>query len=173
MNQGGFTNKFFIICAVLTIAAVSYFVFIREPAVEDESMTDSSVNDSGDMMAPLLGGKNAIYVPDVMPATNVNVGFANFGDGGYVVIHEDNDGKPRAIVGNSTLLSQGENKNCEVMLSRESVDGETLYAMLHSDNGDGVFNPADDPPTTDDQGNIVLMKFQIRVDAEEPGEVSL
>lgn len=49
----------------------------------------------------------------------------------------------------------------EVMLSRPSVDGENLFAMLHQDNGDGVFNLSDDAPIKDDEGNIVVVKFMI------------
>lgn len=140
------------------IAVVIYFVF---------------TGGSEDTTAPLLVGDNAIYVSDAMPAVSVQVGFAVLAEGGYVVMHEDSEGKPGAIIGNSDVLSQGESQDFEVMLSRESVDGETLYAMLHSDNGDGAFNPAEDKPIKDDQENVVLMRFQVSSDAEESGVISL
>jgi len=140
------------------VAVVIYFVFT---GVSEDTTT------------PLLVGDNAIFVSDAMPAASVKVGFAVLAEGGYVVIHKDNEGKPGAIIGNSDVLSQGESRDLEVMLSRESVDGETLYAMLHSDNGDGAFNPAEDKPIKDDQGNVVFMKFQVSSSAEEPGAVSL
>lgn len=155
-----------IIIVIILAAVVAYFLYFRSPAVEP-------ISDSGDTGAPLLVGDNAIYVSDAKPAATVMVGFAVLADGGYVVIHEDSDGKPGAIVGNSDILSQGENKDFEAALSRESIDGETLYAMIHSDNGDGEFNPAEDLPIKDDQENVVLMKFQVSESAEEPGAVSL
>jgi len=162
-----------VIAALLTAAVVSYFAFIRKPAVEDGLMPEPPIGDSGDTTEPLLVGNNAIFVSDAKPATRVKIGFAILAGGGYVVIHEESGGKPGAIVGNSNTLPQGERRDFEATLSRESVDGETLYAMLHSDNGDGAFNAADDPPIRDDQGNIVLMKFQVSSSAEESGAISL
>ncbi|MCH7883322.1 hypothetical protein IIA95_02825 [Patescibacteria group bacterium] len=159
MNKIGFSTLL-VIVVLLVVVVIGYFVFVQKPAEQ------TNIN-------PLLVGDNAIYVSNTKPATMVNVGFAILAGGGYVVIHEDGEGKPGAIVGNSIFLPQGENRDFEVTLSRESVDGEVLYAMLHSDNGDGVFNPAEDSPIQNDQGNIILMRFQISSDATEPGAISL
>ena len=78
--------------------------------------------------------------------------------------------EPTESVGSTSQLLIGDN---EMPLSRESVDGEVLYAMLHFDNGDGVFNPAEDSPIIDDQGNIILMRFQVSESATEPDAISL
>ena len=158
---------------IVVAAAVVYFAFMREPAAEEGLMSESSTSDSDDTMAPLIVGNNVIYVSDAKPLARIRVGLAILAGGGYVVIHEDSEGKPGAIVGNSDILPQGESRGFEITLSRESLDGETFYAMLHSDNGDGVFNPAEDAPIKDDQGNIVLMIFHISSSAEEPDAFSL
>lgn len=157
INQRGFSTLL-VIVVLLVVVVIGYFAFVQKPA---------------EQTSPLLVGDNAIYVSDIKPATMVNVGFAILSGGGYVVIHEDSEGKPGAIVGNSILLPQGENRDFEVTLSQESVDGEVLYAMLHSDNGDGVFNPAEDSPIQDNQGNIILMRFQVSSNATEPEVISL
>jgi len=40
-----------------------------------------------------------------------------------------------------------------VMLTRETQVGETLYAMLHSDDGDGTYEfPGDDLPIKNEEG---------------------
>lgn len=168
-----FSKPLIVILVILLVSVAGYFAFVRGPAVEEEPIKQVPISDSGDEAAPLLVGNNAIYVSDVKPAASVKVGFATLAGGGYVVIHEDGEGKPGAILGSSDILPQGESRNFEATLSRESVDAETLYAMLHSDNGDGTFNPSDDPPIKDDQGNIILMKFQVSNSAEEAGAVSL
>ena len=173
MNQKRFSTIHSIIVVVIIIAAVSYFSFMRETVVEDKLIQEPLIGDSGDTAKPLLIGNNAIYVSSVKPATNIKVGFAVLAGGGYVVIHEDSKGSPGAIIGSSDRLSPGENRGFDIALSRESVDGETFHAMLHSDNGDGIFNAVDDFPVKDSQGNIILMKFQISNRAEEPEAISL
>ena len=92
---------------------------------------------------------------------------------GWIVIHANNEGKPGTIIGNSDFLSSGETRDFSINLTRASVDGEQLFAMPHKDNGDDVFNAADDTPVQDEEGNVMFMKFFISVDAEEPSAVSL
>ncbi|MCH7952057.1 hypothetical protein IH980_04955 [Patescibacteria group bacterium] len=87
---------------------------------------------------------------------------------GYVVIHEDADGKPGAIIGASDLLPKGESEGMVVELDRPTEEGEVLYAMLHFDDGDLEFDAASDDPIIDEEGNIVLMKFVI---IEQPAEI--
>ena len=54
---------------------------------------------------------------------------------GWIVIHEDDgSGGIGGILGQA-LLSDGINLDVSVNLSRDAVDGETLYAMLYSDDG--------------------------------------
>ncbi|MCH7759019.1 hypothetical protein IID20_01545 [Patescibacteria group bacterium] len=171
MNQKGYSITYIIIVIIVVVAA-AYFIFMREPAVKKDLIQEPPISGSTNTVEPLLIGNNAIYVSDVKPSTSVKVGFAILAGGGYVVIHEDSEGKPGAIIGNSDVLPQGENRDFDVELTRESIDDETLYAMLHSDNGDGEFNPAEDPPINS-QGSIILMKFQVSASAEEPGAISL
>lgn len=173
MSKKIFSTPLVVALVILLVSVVGYFAFVRESTVEEEPIIQVPISDSGDTAAPLLVGNNAIYVSDAKPAASLRVGFSILAGGGYVVVHEDREGKPGAIIGNSDMLSQGESRNFEVALSRKSVDTETLYAMLHSDNGDGIFNPADDPPIKDDQGNVVLMKFQVSNSAEEASVISL
>lgn len=173
MSKKIFSTPLVVVLVILLVSVVGYFAFVRGPTTEEEPTTQAPISDSGDTVAPLLVGSNAIYVSDVKPSASVKVGFATLTGGGYVVVHEDREGKPGAIIGNSDILPQGESRDFGVTLSRESVDTETLYAMLHSDNGDGIFNPSEDSPIKDDQGNVVLMKFQVSNSAEEAGAVSL
>ncbi|MDQ7814984.1 MAG: hypothetical protein RDU25_04245 [Patescibacteria group bacterium] len=83
----------------------------------------------------------------------------NLAKPGYVMIHEVADGKPGKIIGTGTLLNAGETK--EVYVKATIVSGKEYFAMLHTDNGDGFFNIAKDSPTTDADGNIVMMKFSV------------
>lgn len=112
---------------------------------------------------------NAIYVSDQKPLSEIRVGFAVMAEGGYVVIHDDEEG-PGRILGRSGYLPPGETQNFYITLSAKLPPGY-YYAMLHSDNGDGRFNLAEDGPIKDEQGNVMMMRFLVSEEAENGGAI--
>lgn len=147
--------------AILVVTAGWYYAsrksVVVAPSTEQEGATEDAVS-SGSLMV----SENAVMANNQTPGISVKISFVSFAKGGYVVIHErKDDGTPGAILGNVGHLLPGESRDIEVMLSRPSIDKENLFAMLHQDNGDGVFNLSDDAPIKDDEGNIVMVKFMI------------
>jgi hypothetical protein len=64
--------------------------------------------------------------------------------GDYLVVHRDDGGRPGEPVGH-VEIDEGASENVRVGLD-ETVDGETtLWVVLHDDDGDGEFDPEDDP----------------------------
>ncbi len=157
-------GKFTILIIIIILVLAGYFALRGNNLAEEPT---------GNTISPLIIGDNAIFAPDQKPGSDVNIGLAVFGEEGYVVIHEDSNGAPGKIIGSSELMMVGESQNVEIELSRLSRNGENLFAMLHKDNGDGSFNPAEDAPVVDETGNIILMRFLISEEATEPGAVSL
>jgi hypothetical protein len=94
---------------------------------------------------------------------------------GWVVIHEDDDGSPGAVIGNAAV-SDGTSTDVSVTLDRDAEDGETLYAMLHDDSpedGEYSFDPSasepEDPPALDADGEVVVDPFTVTLPgANEP-----
>ena len=158
-------NKTITIIIALLLVGLGAFFFYQS-STEEEAAPELTL---------LRVGENAIYVADQMPAAaeTVMIGFVDLVEVGWVVIHENNEGKPGTIMGNSDFLSSGETRDFSINLTRASVDGEQLFAMPHKDNGDGVFNAVDDTPVIDEEGNVMFMKFFISIDAEEPSAVNL
>lgn len=118
----------------------------------------------GDDMAqtmPARVGENAIYVPPQKPGTQIYIALAALKNGGYVVIHEDAAGAPGKILGASSLLPAGGSGEFKITINRSSVNGETLHAMLHTDNGDGQFMAATDAPVKNEAGDIIMIGFTI------------
>lgn len=152
-----------IIIAVFIIGAVVLFLNKNEESILNN-------NSSGFVI-----GNNAIYVAEQEPTDTVSVWVARFEKPGFVVIHEDAAGSPGKILGISPLLLAGENKNLPpIKLSRKTTDGETIYAMLHLDNGDGKFDAANDKPALDSVGGSpVMMVVDVSNNATEPGAVNL
>ena len=127
---------------------------------------------SGDS-STLRVGENGLYVPDQKPDEEINANLVFMKEDGFVVIHESNNGSPGTIIGSSAVLQSGDSNNVTIELSRVTADNESLIAMLHKDNGDGEFNPSEDSPVVDEQGNVIQMNFQISSNAEDSGAISL
>ena len=123
----------------------------------------------------LIVSTNAIYVAGEPPSKTVSVTVVRFEKPGFVVIHEDAAGGPGGILGASRMLPVGETKNlAPIALSRATKNGETIYAMLHIDDGDSVFDAVDDKPARDPVGGEpVVMIFTVSAEAEEPDSVNL
>ncbi len=79
---------------------------------------------------------------------------------GFIVIHADDNGAPGEVLGN-TAVTDGTNADVAVTLSRDVVHEETLYAMLHVDEGTvGEYEfPGPDGPARDANGDVITPGF--------------
>lgn len=103
---------------------------------------------------------NSVSASGQPAGQTVTIASVTLKENGFIAIHEDAEGKPGKVIGNSTLLQAGSYSNVTVNLTRVSKDDETLHPMLHSDDGDGTYGfPDEDFPIKDEQGNIVITKF--------------
>lgn len=160
-------NKTIVIVALIAVVIVGLTLYFRS----GDSELDSTNNSSG-----LIVGKNAIYAAEQLPGNSVIISVARLEKPGFVVIHEDNAGTPGNILGVSNLLQEGETRDLPaIQLSRTTEDGEDIYAMLHLDDGDGIFDAVKDLPALDSTTNSpVMTTVTISKEAvEAEGEVNL
>lgn len=150
-----------LILGIITIIILGSVLFFIDDNDEKLNINDQS---------GLIISNNAIYVADQIPGDNILVQVAHLEKPGFVVIHEDNNGAPGKILGVSSLLGAGETKNLpSINLFRATKDNETIYAMIHLDNGDGKFDVTNDKPALDSIGGVpVMMIVTISKDATEP-----
>ena len=155
-----------LLLGVIIIVIVGIFLFLGNSGKEPDSAGDSS---------GLIISTNAIYAAEQAPGQEFSVAVVYLEKPGFVVVHEDNAGKPGQILSASALLPAGENKNTPpIALPRATKDGETLYAMLHLDNGDGQFDAVKDKPAQDKVGGVpVMMIIGVSQGATEPGAINL
>ena len=151
---------------IIVALMVGAILFLRGGSEESGIPSDS---------AGLVIGTNAIYVAEQAPLKTLTVAVVRLEKPGFVVIHEDAAGAPGRILGASNALPSGETqKLAPIPLSRMTRDGETLYAMLHLDDGDLVFDALKDTPALDRVGALpVMMAVTVSAQATEPDEVSL
>ncbi|MBI5655104.1 hypothetical protein HZC53_05650 [Candidatus Uhrbacteria bacterium] len=99
-----------------------------------------------------------IEVKDQPAGIEVKLDYVLLQKQGFVVIHEDKDGMPGAIIGSSELLNAGEMR--ETFVKVKTQTGKTYWAMLHADNGDKKFDAKTDAPVKDSKDAIVMAKFK-------------
>ncbi|CAN5170376.1 hypothetical protein BH11PAT1_BH11PAT1_5170 [soil metagenome] len=114
---------------------------------------------------------NAIAASAQTNSNNATASMVVLTKPGFVVIHEDGNGKPGAIIGTSTILKAGKSDNVKIKLSRKTVKGEMLYAMLHTDNGDGLYTEVDLP--VNGKNREPIMMNVVVDDSESPKDISL
>jgi hypothetical protein len=155
--------KSFIFILVITVSLGVAFLLLK----------DIKEFDTDEDSAGFVIGENAIYVVEQMPSRTISAAIVRLEKPGFVVIHEDRNGTPGNILGVSGLLADGETNSVQITLSRSTLDGETVYAMLHLDDGDKMFDVVKDKPALDRIGGEPVMTIvSVIKDAVEPGAVN-
>lgn len=97
--------------------------------------------------------------------SRVVVDSVNAPENSWLVIHRDENGQPGEVIG-YTDLSEGANSNVRVQVNSQRVTN-TLYAMLHKDEGElGEYEfPDGDPPVVIDN-RVSVNSFQV-LEAED------
>ena len=129
-------SKVFIWMIIIFIVVLS-LVFYQTPKLPSLTVSDQSLEENG----------------------RVTIDSFYLDKPGYVVIHKEADGKPGLIIGNGELVS-GSNSNYVVSID-VSQAGTKIFAMLHYDDGDGLFEfPGDDIPVKLED-NIVVKPINL------------
>jgi len=163
-----------VIVAVLVLAGGVYYMWSQNsngngmPNMSPEEMSSMGMPGSGS--SSMLAEKNAVIISSQLPGTSIT-GTAVLEAPGYLTIHENSAGQAGAVLGSSMLLQAGENSNVKVTLSRPMKDGEVLYAMLHADDGDGVFGSGD-TLVESSLGGPIMGTFEVSSSANPDVQVS-
>jgi hypothetical protein len=79
----------------------------------------------------------------------------------FAVIHQDDNGRPGTVIGSSNLLPAGINQNIQVNITKDLQNGETVYAILYQDNGNGEFSQLEDSVLLDSKNKIIIDNYVI------------
>lgn len=167
-------NKLFVALLAIIIVSGGTYYFLATPMndglgdnPEEEMNTDSNTS-------AMRAEENMVVVSEQRPGNTVTGSVIHLAAPGYLVIHEDDNGEPGAILGASALLPAGENTDVKVMLARISKDGETLHAMLHFEKGGNTtFAAAEDTPVPSTLGSPISGWFEISKDASADAPISI
>ena len=135
---------------ILVIAVlVIVFAFYRKP---NRQSTQAPLS-----QAPT----DIVEVRDNLPGDSVVIPRVVLSSPGFVMIHKSDNGRTGAIVMTGDYLPAGESKDVVVHTGIETQSGESYFAMLHVDDGNGNYDdPGRDSPVVLN-GEIVQEEFLI------------
>jgi len=143
---------------IVTVIVIIILIIIGVLVFGGDKTTDTIIDDTSTSVPNSITGVNRIVMSDQYPGNIVYLSSVQFENGGWVVIHSDTAGKPGAIIG-QTYFEKGINPG-RITLTKATVEGGTYYAMLHSDDGNKIFDPIKDLPLKDTNGSIIMKIFR-------------
>ena len=155
---------------IIILALFGFNKFLKKEVIEDPLIEEIPV----EIPVEVISVDNLV-VPDQAPGDEVYVEkvlLRTDGEGGFVTIHKTNEEEEAGnMIGVSAYLETGVTENLLVVLNEgEIIDNPSdLVAVLHADDGDGVWNPETDLPLLDDEGNIVQIVFTMGNVEDVPG----
>ncbi|MBI4119185.1 MAG: hypothetical protein HY452_02905 [Parcubacteria group bacterium] len=102
------------------------------------------------------------YSDDVIIENRIYVNKVVLNQPGFVAVYENPYDKYGTLVGTSRFLPAGEHAYVSVDLVKKYQPGTRLYAVLHKDTGDAIYNLVQDPTLKDKRGLDILDDFRIR-----------
>ncbi len=161
-------NKGIIIFTIIILSIIAGFFLLNSFLKKNVIEPDTAVQE--EVMEELVV---SLIVPQQAGGANIFIENAFLQEEGYVVIHRNEDSKPGEIIGVSELLQVGSNANFLMDIDEEVIEGDVLFAVLHTDDGDGEFDALLDTPTVDKEGNPILVQFDIVGEGALDNEVKL
>ncbi|HEY9583573.1 MAG TPA: hypothetical protein VJI66_01250 [Candidatus Paceibacterota bacterium] len=167
-NNGGVRTWQWVVTVIVIIILIvlGYYLF-RGDKVVSPTTDDTNTTDDSSLVASQAA--NRVVVTDQFPGNIVYLSSVQLEKPGFVVVHKDNNGTPGDIIGYQ-YFDKGINPG-RITLTSSTVEGGVYYAMLHSDDGDKVFNATKDLPLKDSKGDVIMKIFRATSDvsAESKG----
>ncbi len=165
-----YMNKTLGILVAIAVIGGGMYWYSKNSSVAPVSNETVSTEPSSAMRAE----ENMIVIMEQRPGNTVTASQIHLAATGFVVIHEDTNGAPGAIIGSSSLLQAGDSSQVAITLSRSTKDGEKLHAMLHSDSdGNGTFSATADQPVQSRLGGPIEGWFDISTQASENTPITI
>ena len=133
----------------------------RVIVVGEDANNDAQTTDMANTIADSIPGdaSGTLQVRNQPPGDSVLIDAVILAQNGWVVIHEDRDGQPGNILG-ARRLGEGSHTGEQVALLRGTIGGLIYYAMLHNEDGDGVFDHTKDLPLRNESDEIIMAQFE-------------
>ena len=148
---------------VIGIVVLVVIIFLVKSFRGNDKELGQGAIDNG--ASGFIVGKNALNVDEQTIGTVAEISLVILEKNGYVVVHEIVNEEPGKVLGASAFLQAGKSESVGFTLTEPLQEGKNYIAMLHLDNGDGIFNIDTDSVAKNDDadGSPVMMEFQTSV----------
>jgi hypothetical protein len=147
-------NIVFLIIGMVIILLVSYFFWGQKAfAPIKESNVIKKINEEA-----VLASSAYLEINNQIPGEVIIVSKVTMTEGGWVAVHDDNNGIPGNILG-AYYLPAGNHKDQIVPLLRGVTDDRSYIVVIHQDNGDRIFDYKIDTPDLDKNGEMITAGF--------------
>lgn len=157
-----------IVIGLIVIVGIGFFILKssdKEVVVDNQTNTEVQPQQNG--TTSTNNTNNAVTTPESSVTTNTilldehrdgniaKVLSVNATQPGYIAIYRVNSLGTVLLIGSSDLLTAGLHENVNVQLNTPLVSGETIVAVLHTDNGDKKFQADGKDPYMTVNGKII------------------
>lgn len=132
----------------------------KNSAPATENAADNAEIRKGDGGVSFIESANSIVAPNQPAGYRIILSTVTMANDGWVVIHEDANGVPGNVLG-AQRFSAGAYKDGTVELLRNTVEGDTYYAMIHTDDGDKMFDLVKDTPVKNSHDTPIMTAFNV------------
>jgi hypothetical protein len=130
------------------------------PAGLDGTSGDGATTGGDETVAtPPPPSASAIVAVDQASGSSVVVNRLVLAERSWVVIYEDERGRPARILG-AGRFPVGVHSDVVIDLQRPTEDAGVYYAMLHHTDENDEFDPQSDLPLTDSSGTPIMIRFE-------------
>lgn len=99
---------------------------------------------------------NSVLLSETETGNFVTIGYANLTRPGFIAIYKVNSNSETILVGQTDLLPPTIITNLKIEINTVIAEDQTIVAVLHQDDGDGIFKfPESDPYLKNADGMIV------------------
>ena len=138
-------NKVWWVVGIIIVIALGAWMFMRSRTTQN----------------PTASMQSSIMVSDqAASSVSVNIDSVTLAVAGFIEIHADVNGAQAAYVGSSKVFAAGTYTNQSIIMT--TTPGAYYWAMLHADDGNGIFEAAKDLPIMNDAGEPVMARFQVK-----------
>ncbi|KXK08640.1 MAG: hypothetical protein UZ21_OP11001000631 [Microgenomates bacterium OLB22] len=128
------------VLTLVLLSAISFggYLWYRDSSYADQPIANEAVLGTQKVSDPLI-------VHDQFAVDDLLVKSVTMEKPGYIALHMSFEGKPGSVIAHSPLLEIGQQKDVVILLTEPIATGTALFAMIHEDDGDGVWEfPGDD-----------------------------
>ncbi len=148
------SKNFVVTVVVLVVIALGISFWVFKGAPENNGNTAAV----GGIPTNQANRNNSLMVNDQFPGAIVYVSSVTTSAGGWVIITDEEGATPGKTIG-TQYFSAGTDTTGVVNLLELTEEGKYYYALLLSDNGDKVFDPAVDVALRDNSGREIAIRF--------------